>query len=418
MSKFTDRLQHAWNAFMNKDPTMYPSIGAGTSLRPDRVRLTGGNESSIVNSVYTRIAMDVMSTNFKHVRVDPDGRFVEELKTGLNKCLTLEANKDQTARALVQDLVMSMFDEGVVALMPVDTDINPEVHSTDILSLRTAKIVEWYPDNVKLDVYNDITGQRQQIIMAKKAVCINENPLYSIINERNSTMQRLVRKLNLLDVIDEQSGSGKLDLLIQLPYSLRNEIKRADAERRRKEIESQLADSKYGVAYIDATEHVTQLNRSVENNLLSQIEYLTSMLYSQLGITQSILDGTADEKTYLNYYRRTIEPIVTAICDEMNRKFISTTARTQGQRIMAFRDPFSFVTVSELAEAADKLTRNEIMTSNEVRQIIGLKPVDSPEADELRNKNLNAGTDEQFATVEGDEVVNKEDELLFDKNNV
>jgi hypothetical protein len=387
---FGSRLKHAWNAFLNKDPTsFYRDIGISHSYRPDRPRLTRGNERSIVTSVYNRIALDAAAINVQHVRLDENNRFLSVIESGLNGCLTIESNIDQTGRAFIQDAVMSMLDEGCVAIVPVDTTDNPEITgSYDIYSMRTGKILEWYPKHIRVRVYNERTGIKQDIPLAKNAVAIVENPLYAVINEPNSTMQRLVRKLNLLDVVDEQSSSGKLDLIIQLPYVIKTEARRQQAENRRKNIEDQLAGSKYGIAYTDGTERITQLNRSVENNLMKQIEFLTSMLYSQLGITQSILDGTADDKTMLNYYNRTIEPILSAIVDEMKRKFLTKTARSQLQSISFFRDPFKLVPVNEISEIADKFTRNEIMTSNEIRQVIGMKPSDNPKADELRNKNL------------------------------
>ena len=388
---FTDRLQHAWNAFLNRDPTYeFRDHGMISTYKPDRVRFTRGNERSIVTSVYNRIALDVSSIDINHAKLDENGRFKEVIQSGLNECLTLNANIDQTGKAFIQDVVMSMMDEGCVAIVPVDTTINPEVSgSFDIQSLRTGNIIEWRPEFVKVRLYNDRTGQKEDVLLPKKSVAIIENPLYAVINEPNSTMQRLIRKLNLLDVIDEQSGSGKLDLIIQLPYVIKSEARRQQAENRRKDIEMQLAGSKYGIAYTDGTEKITQLNRPAENNLMKQIEYLTSMLYSQLGITQSVLDGTADERTMLNYYNRTIEPIISAIIDEMKRKFLTKTARTQNQSIVYFRNPFKLVPINELAEISDKFTRNEIATSNEIRQIIGWKPSDDPGADELRNKNLN-----------------------------
>lgn len=387
---FIDRLTHAFNAFRNRDPTRnYWDIGPGYSFRPDRPRLSRGNERSIVTSIFNRIALDVASINIQHVRLDEDGRFVSVESSKLNDCLTVEANIDQDCRAFIQDVVMSMFDEGCVAIVPVDTTLNPDVtNSYDIESMRTGKILEWYPEHVKVKVYNDKTGNKEDIIVEKRKVCIVENPLYAVVNEPNSTVQRLIRKLNLLDDIDEQSGSGKLDLIIQLPYVIKSDARRKQAEDRRKEIEMQLSGSKYGIAYTDGTERVTQLNRPVENNLMKQIEYLTSMAYSQIGITQTILDGTADEKTMLNYYNRTVEPIVAVIVNEMKRKFLTKTARTQRQSIMAFRDPFKLVPVAELAEISDKLTRNEIATSNEVRQIIGWKPSKDPKADQLVNSNI------------------------------
>ena len=388
---FGSRLKHAWNAFFsNRDPTSsYRDAGMGYSYRPDRVRLTRGNERSIVTSVYNRIALDASAIDIIHARLDDNDRFTSIIDSGLNNCLTVEANIDQTARSFFQDVVMSMLDEGCVAIVPVDTTTDPTISgSYDVNTLRTGKILEWRPFHVKVRVYNERIGQKEDIVLPKSMVAIVENPLYAVINEPNSTMQRLIRKLNLLDVIDEQSGSGKLDLIIQLPYVIKTEARRQQAEQRRKDIEMQLSGSKYGIAYTDGTERITQLNRSVENNLMKQIEYLTNMLYSQLGITQTILDGTADDKTMLNYYNRTIEPIVSAIVDEMKRKFLTKTARSQKQSILFFRDPFKLVPVSELAEIADKFTRNEIMSSNEIRQIVGMKPSDDPKADELRNKNL------------------------------
>lgn len=388
---FFNRLQHGWNAFMGRDPTQnYQNIGVSSYLRPDRPRFTRGNERSIVTSVYNRIALDVSAISIQHVRLDDNNRLKDQIDSGLNRCLTLSANIDQTGRAFVQDAVMSMLDEGCVAIVPIDTTINPSVSdSYDILSMRTAKVLEWYPSHVKIRVYNEKIGRQEEVVVPKKMVAIVENPLYAVINEPNSTMQRLVRKLGLLDVTDEQTASGKLDLIIQLPYIIKTEARRQQAEERRKNIEMQLAGSKYGIAYTDGTERITQLNRSLENNLMKQIEYLTSMLYSQLGITQSILDGTADEKTMLNYYSRTIEPIISAIVDEMRRKFLTKTARSQHQSILFFRDPFKLVPVNDIAEIADKFTRNEIMTSNELRQVVGMKPSDDPKADMLINSNLN-----------------------------
>lgn len=396
-NSFTSRLKHAWNAFLNKDPTdYYKNVGTSYTYRPDRPRLTRGNERSIVTSVYNRIALDASSVSIQHVRLDENNRFLSVIDSGLNNCLTVEANLDQTGRAFIQDIVMSMLDEGSVAIVPVDTTFDPEITgSYDILSMRTGKILEWYPSHVKVRVYNEKTGRKEDIVVPKSTVGIVENPLYAVINEPNSTMQRLIRKLNLLDVVDEQSSSGKLDLIIQLPYVIKTDARRQQAEKRRQDIADQLAGSKYGIAYTDGTERITQLNRPVENNLMKQIEYLTSMLYSQLGITQSILDGTADDKTMLNYYNRTIEPILSAIVDEMKRKFLTKTARSQLQSISFFRDPFKLVPVSDISEIADKFTRNEIMTSNEIRQIIGMKPSDDPKADELRNKNLSQPKDDQ-----------------------
>lgn len=399
----TSRLRKAWNAFTkNRDPTtaniQYRDVGMGYVYRPDRVRFTRGNERSIVTSVYNRIAMDVASIAIKHCRVDKNGRYIEDIKSGLNECLTTEANIDQSGRAFIQDVVMSMFDEGAVAIVPVDTSFDPTISTSyDILSMRTGKILEWYPAHVKVQVYNDRTGKKEDIILPKKSVAIIENPLYAVINEPNSTMQRLVRKLNILDAIDEQSGSGKLDLIIQLPYVIKTDARRQQAETRRKDIEDQLSGSKFGIAYTDGTEKITQLNRPVDNNLMKQIEYLMNQLYSQIGMTPSVLDGTADEKAMLNYNNRTIEPIVAAIVDAMKRSFLSKTARTQGQTVMFFKDPFKLVPVANIADIADKFTRNEIMTSNEIRQIIGMKPSDDPKADELRNSNLNHPDEEQPA---------------------
>lgn len=395
-----DRLQHAWNAFFNRDPTSnYRTNEISYSYRPDRPRLSRGNERSIVTAIYNRIALDVASIDIKHCKLDENGRYVKDMKSGLNECLTVEANMDQTARAFIQDVVISMLDEGVVAVVPVDTTLNPKTTgSYDITSMRTGKILEWSATSVKIKVYNDRTGQKEDIILPKSMVGIIENPLYSVINEPNSTMQRLIRKLNLLDSIDEQSGAGKLDLIIQLPYIIKTEARRQQAETRRKEIEMQLAGSKYGIAYTDGTERVTQLNRPVENNLMKQIEYLTSMLYSQLGFHQTILDGTADEKTMLNYTNRTIEPIASAIVDELKRKFLTKTARTQGQSIEFFRNPFRLVPINNIAEIADKFTRNEILTSNEIRQIIGMKPSNDPKADQLINSNIAHPTvEDQYA---------------------
>lgn len=388
------RLKHAWNAFLSREPTSYyQSPGRGYSYRPDRPRLTRGNERSIVTSVFNRIALDAAAISIQHVKLDDNGRFVSSVGSGLNNCLTVEANIDQTARAFIHDIVMSMMDEGCVAIVPVDTTLNPEVTgSYDIVTIRVGQVLSWYPQHVKVRVYNDRRGEKEDILVPKSVVGIVENPLYAVMNEPNSTLQRLIRKLNLLDAVDEQAGSGKLDLIIQLPYVIKTEARRAQAEKRRKDIEEQLSGSKYGIAYTDGTEHIVQLNRAVENNLMTQIEYLTSMLYSQLGITKGVMDGSADEQTMLNYYNRTIEPILSAIVDEMKRKFLTKTARSQLQSISFFRDPFKLVPAAVLAEIADKLTRNEIMSSNEIRQIIGLKPSKDPKADELRNKNLSEPT--------------------------
>lgn len=390
-NSFISRLKHGWNAFMNRDPTNYyrEYMGPGYFYRPDRTRFSRGNERSIVTSVYNRIALDVATINIRHVQLDENGRYISSIKSNLNNCLTVEANIDQTSRAFIQDVVISMFDEGCVAIVPVDTTLDPKItDSYDILSMRVGKIKEWYPKHVKVELYNDRSGQKEEITIPKKNVAIIENPLYAVINESNSTMQRLIRKLNLLDAIDEQSGSGKLDLIIQLPYIIKTEARRQQAENRRKEIESQLSDSKFGIAYTDGTERITQLNRPIENNLMKQIEYLTSMLYSQLGLTQAILDGTANEQTMLNYYSRTIEPIISAIVDEMKRKFLTKTARSQLKSIAFFRDPFKLVPVNNIAEIADKFTRNEILTSNEIRQIIGMPPSSDPKADQLVNSNM------------------------------
>ena len=384
------RFKNAWNAFRNREPTkVFQDIGYGYSYRPDRFRLTRGNERSIVTSVYNRIALDVAAIDIRHVQLDAEEQFCDVVQSGLNNCLSTEANLDQTGRAFIQDAVMSMMDEGCIAIVPVDTDDDPDdTTGYLILSMRVGRIRDWYPKHIRVELYNEETGRKQDIVVPKSTVAIVENPLYAVINEPNSTMQRLIRKLNLLDAVDEQSSSGKLDLIIQLPYVIKTEARRKQAEKRRKDIEQQLAGSKYGIAYTDGTERITQLNRSLENNLMKQIEYLTSMLYSQLGITQSILDGTADDKTMLNYYNRTIEPIIAAIVDEMKRKFLSKTARSQNKSIKFFRDPFKLVPVADLAEISDKFTRNEIATSNEIRQVIGWKPSDDPKADELRNSNL------------------------------
>ena len=402
------RLKHAFNAFMNKDPTRYYTTGSGYSRRPDRPRLSRGNERSIVTAIFNRIALDVSSLSLNHCRLDKDGRFESIIDSSLNNCLSLEANIDQTARSFIQDIVMSMLDEGCVAIVPVDTSDDPSLTSSfDILTMRTGKILAWYPDKVEIRLYNDRKGEKEDIIMLKKNVAIIENPLYAVVNEHNSTMQRLIRKLSLLDVTDEQTASGKLDLIIQLPYVIKTDARRQQAEDRRKEIESQLASSKYGIAYTDGTEKITQLNRSVENNLMKQIEYLTAMVYSQLNMTQSILDGTADEQTMLNYNNRLIEPIMSAIIDEMKRKFLSKTARSQNQSILYFRDPFRLVPVNNIAEIADKFTRNEIMTSNEIRQKIGMKPSSDPKADKLINSNISQpnknGDNAEEATKEIDE---------------
>lgn len=389
---FGSRIRRAWNVFKNRNPMTDMSwrLGYGDSQRADRVILSSNNEKTIVNAIYNRIALDVASLKFRHVRLDENERFKEEMSTGLNEVLKTEANLDQSGRAFVHDMVLSMIDEGVVAAVPVETTDDPEVSSSyDILQMRVGPIVEWYPQHVKVRLYNSVTGQRQEFTFRKRDVAILENPFYAVMNAPNSTLQRLIRKLRLLDVIDEQAGSGKLDLIIQLPYTIRSEARQQQAEVRRKSVEDQLAGNKLGIAYIDSTEKVIQLNRSVENNLLKQVEYLTSMLYSQLGFSQSILDGTADEQTMLNYQNKTVEPLASAITDEFKRKFLTKTARTQGQSVMFFTEPFRITPVSQIAEIADKFTRNEILTSNEIRQIIGIKPSDDPKADELRNSNLN-----------------------------
>ncbi len=389
---FGSRIRRAWNVFKNRDPMTDMSwrLGYGDSQRADRVILSSNNEKTIVNAIYNRIALDVASLKFRHVRLDENERFKEEMNTGLNEVLKTEANLDQSGRAFVHDMVLSMIDEGVVAAVPVETTDDPEVSSSyDILQMRVGPIVEWYPQHVKVRLYNSVTGQRQEFTFRKRDVAILENPFYAVMNAPNSTLQRLIRKLRLLDVIDEQAGSGKLDLIIQLPYTIRSEARQQQAEIRRKSVEDQLAGNKLGIAYIDSTEKVIQLNRSVENNLLKQVEYLTSMLYSQLGFSQSILDGTADEQTMLNYQNKTVEPLASTITDEFKRKFLTKTARTQGQSVMFFTEPFRITPVSQIAEIADKFTRNEILTSNEIRQIIGIKPSDDPKADELRNSNLN-----------------------------
>lgn len=400
--KLTDRLAHAWSA-LTRAPTEQPryDMGIAYSYRPDRRRLTHGNERSIVTSIYNRIAMDVAAVDIKHVRLDKNDRFLDEIDSGLDNVLTLDANLDQTGRAFIQDIVMSMFDEGVVALLPTETSIAPnETGAFDILSMRTAKIVTWFPKHVRLRFYNEETGKQQEIIMHKRNVAIIENPFYAVMNEPNSTLQRLIRKLNLLDYVDEQSSAGKLDLIIQLPYVVKTDTRRSQAEKRRKDIENQLMGSKYGIAYTDATEKITQLNRPIENNLLKQIESLTSTLYGQLGITEEVLKGTADEKTMLNYYNSTIEPILSCIALELKRKFLTKTARTQGQSIEFFKDPFRLVPVNNIADIADKFTRNEVMTSNEIRQVIGIKPSDDPKADMLINSNLNQSP-EQLAMAQG-----------------
>lgn len=398
------RFKNAFNAFFSRDPTPAYNYGPSYSFRPDRPRLSRGNERSIITAVYNKIALDVASVDFHHCKVDDNGRYVEDMKSGLNECLTLQANIDQTYQSFIQDVVLSMFDEGVVAVVPVETTLNPDVSDGyDVLSMRTAKIIQWYPKHIKVNLYNERTGRKEDLILTKSDVAIIENPFYAVMNEPNSTANRLIRKLALLDATDEQTASGKLDLIIQLPYVIKSEARKKQAENRRKDIEMQLAGSKYGIAYTDGTEKITQLNRSVENNLMKQIEYLRDMLYSQLFITQSIMEGTADEKTMLNYNSRVIEVIVSAIACEMKRKFLSRTARSQNQTISYFRDPFKLVPVDNMAEIADKFTRNEIMTSNEIRQVIGMKPSDDPKADELRNSNLNHPDEQEAYGGEGTE---------------
>ena len=425
---FLDRLKHAWNAFAeygndppNSNSFYYPKysdLGMVSTYRPDRVYFTRGQERSLVSTVYNRIAIDVAGVDIKHVKVDPNGRYLSSIDSGLNDCLSYQSNKDQTARAFIQDIVMSMFDEGCVAVLPIDTSINPnKTTSYDILSMRVGKILQWYPDYVMVEVYNDRVGKKEQITVPKKTTAIIENPLYAIMNEPNSVLQRLIAKFNLLDAIDAQTGSGKLDLIVQLPYVIKTDMRREQAEKRRQDIETQLATSKYGIAYTDGTEKITQLNRPVENNLMTQIQYLTSMLFSQLGITQAVLDGTADEKTMLNYMSRTIKPILRAITEEMGRKFITKTGRSQGQRIMYFNNPFELIPVSNLADLADKFTRNEIMSPNEVRQIVGLKPIQNEKADELRNRNLNETPEiESVSTQSNDESSTESSASASDDN--
>ena len=398
-NNFGLRIKKAWNAFMNRSNTVN-EYSYGSYYRPDRIRLTRGNERSIITAIVNKIALDIASLDIMHCRLDDNDRFKEVIKGNLNNCLTLEANLDQSYRAFFQDIVMTMFDEGCVAVVPVDTTTNPdESDSFEILTMRAGRIVNWFPSHVRVSLYNERKGMREEIVVPKSKVAIIENPLYAVMNEPNSTLQRLARKLILLDSIDEQSGSGKLDLIIQLPYTVKSQARKDQANERRAEIERQLRGSKYGIAYTDGTEKITQLNRPVENNLMKQIEYLTSMLYSQLGISQAVLDGTADEKIMNNYYTRTIEPIANSIVDEMNRKFISKTARTQGQKILYFRDPFKLIPISQIAEIADKFTRNEILSSNEIRQVVGRKPSDDPKADELRNSNISHPKDEESAAT-------------------
>nr|DAT69814.1 MAG TPA: portal protein [Caudoviricetes sp.] len=408
---FGSRLRHAWNAFLNRDPPGKSYYGGGYSYRPDRVRLNRSNDRTILTAIYTRIAMDAASITMNHVRLDENGRYDEAVDSGLNSCLNLSANKDQTGRALRYDMFLSMLDEGVVAVVPVDIDMNPGTGEMEIQSMRVGKVKEWYPDDVRVELYNDRTGHKEEVTLPKKWVALIENPFYAVMNEPNGTIQRLIRKLNLMDVIDEQVGSEKLDMIIQLPYTVRTDIKKKQAEERRKELEEQLTGSKYGIAYIDATEHITQLNRSLENNLLKTVEYLTSMAYSQLGLTPEIMNGTADDKVMTNYENRTIEPIVAAAVDEMRRKFLTNEDRANGESVMYFRDPFKLAPVSVVAEMADKFTRNEIMTSNEFRQVIGMKPSKDPKADELRNSNISQSNEEitaqQTVTDQGRDAVER-----------
>ena len=407
---FGQRFKSAWNAFFNKDPTRYKEyLGTASYSRPDRVLLRPGTGRSIVTTVYNRIAIDSANVRIRHIRTDQNDCYIETIDSSLNKCFSVEANIDQTGRAFFQDVVMSMFDEGCVAIVPIETDTDPnDSNSFDVLSLRVGQILEWYPTKVRLRVYNEFIGKKQDIVMPKSAVAIVENPLYSIMNSPNSTLQRLITKLALLDTVDAAAGSNKLDLIIQMPYSVKSEGRRLQAEKRVESIESQLSKSNLGIAYADATEHITQLNRSVDNNLFSQVEYLTNMLYSQLGLTPAVFDGTADEAQMNNYYNRTIEPILSAITDEMQRKFLTKTARSQHQAIGFFSDPFKLVTTSQLAELADKFTRNEIMSSNEMRQVLCMKPSADPQADELRNKNISPGENQTFADTKN----------TVDKNNV
>lgn len=407
MSNFSDRLKHAWNAFMNKDPTMdtyKADIGPGYGQKPDRLYLRPVSEKSILNTIINRFSVDCASINMKHVRLDEQGRYLETINSPLNNCLTVEANVDQTGRALLQDIVMSMLDEGVVAVVPTDTDRDPEKGSFDILELRVGRIIQWYPNHVQIRLYNEQTGQREDRTFEKSCVAIIENPFYQIMNAPNSTGARLRRKLALLDTVDEQNASKKFNMIIQLPYTVKNETRRKEAEKRRSEMEKQLAESKYGVAYMDGTEKVTQLNRPLETGLQDQVKYLTELLFTQFGVTPEILNGTASSDAMTNYYNRIIEPIMTAISEEFVRKFLSQTARTQKQSVQFFRDPFKLVPVDKMADLADKFTRNEILTSNEVRQIVGMLPSQDPSADELRNKNISASDNEQHLDINGNPI--------------
>jgi hypothetical protein len=392
MGVVRDRLKHAWNAFLNIENSFAsesPNFGAAYSSRPDRPRMFISNERSIISSIYTRLGIDVAAVDIHHVRLDDQGRYLEDIDSGLNNCLTVEANIDQAARAFRQDAAMTLFDRGVIAIVPVDTSIDPSVSGGfDVQTVRVGHITQWYPQHVRINLYNEATGRREEVTLEKKFVAIVENPLYAVMNEPNSTLQRLIRKLNMLDAVDEQSSSGKLDMIIQLPYVIKSDARREQAEQRRKDLEHQLKGSQYGIAYTDGTEKVTQLNRPAENNLLTQIEYLTKMLYAQLGLTEEVMNGTADEKAMLNYINRTIEPVIEAIVEAMRRAFLTKTARTQKQSIMYFRDPFKLVPIADIAEIADKFTRNEIASSNEIRQVIGWKPSKDPNADQLRNSNM------------------------------
>jgi len=412
---FGEWLQHGWNVFRNKDPSpktdYYTSVSS--SYRLDRTRLTGGNEKTIVASIYNRLAIDASSVNMMHARVDQNGSYQETLDTGLNRCLSISANVDQTGRALIQDAILSMFDEGVVAIVPTDTTLSKKNSmSFDVTEMRVAKIIKWEPEYVTCHVYNETTGKYEDIRLPKKTTAIIENPFYAVMNERSSTVHRLLNKLRLLDIVDEQTSSGKLDLIIQLPYVIRNEGRKQQAETRRKELEQQLASSKYGVAYTDGTEKITQLGHSIDNNLLDQIEYLQKLLYSQLGLTEEIMNGTADERVMMNYYSRTIEPVLSAIADEMTRKFLTKTAITQHQKILFIRDPFKLVPVSNVADIADKFTRNEILSPNEIRAIIGRKPVSDDRANELRNRNLNASNEQ----IQNPVVADNNDDTPFNES--
>ena len=406
MPKFSDRLKHAWNAFMNKDPTIetYGNIGAGYSFKPDKLYLRPSSEKSIINTIINRISIDCASINIKHVRLDHQDRYLETIDSKFNGCLTVEANIDQTGRALLEDVVTSLLDEGVTAVVPIDTTLNPKTSSYDILSMRTGKIVQWYPEHVQIRLYNERNGQKQEVILPKKQVAIIENPFYQIMNSPNSTFQRLKRKLALLDSVDEQNASKKLNMVIQLPYTIKNELRRAEAEKRRVDMEKQLAESKYGVAYLDSTEKLTQINRAIDSGLLEQVKYLTDEVLSQLGMTTEILNGTANSDTMTNYYNRVVEPIMTAICEEYTRKFLTKTARTQKQSVQFFRDPFKLVPVDKMADLADKFTRNEILTSNEVRQIVGMLPSQDPNADALRNKNISMSSDQEQLDINGNPI--------------